>query len=87
MTDREKLVKLIEVGRMCPEDGCPFEEEKCALCRYKEDADCDLSRLADHLVENGVFFLEDLSDLINEYYNAGLRDGFNRAIAVYGIKE
>lgn len=29
----------------------------------------------------------DISDLLNEYYNNGLRDGFNRAKKVYNIKD
>lgn len=54
MTDREKLCELIEDGRMCPVDGNPFEEEKCMSCKYREDRDCDITRLADYLIANGV---------------------------------
>ena len=51
---REKLFELIKEGRSCPEDGCPFEEEKCASCQYLKDPDCDITRLADYLIANGV---------------------------------
>ena len=54
MTQREKLVELIAEGRMCPVDGNPFEEEGCLQCKYIEDKNCDLTRLADYLLENGV---------------------------------
>lgn len=54
MTRKERLCELIEKGRLCPEDGTPFEEEKCAMCKYKADDDCDITRLADYLIENGV---------------------------------
>ena len=32
-------------------------------------------------------FEDDLIDIIMEYYNNGLRDGFNRAKKVYNIKD
>lgn len=54
MTRKERLCELIEKGRLCPEDGNPFEEEKCEMCKYKADVDCDITRLADYLIENGV---------------------------------
>ena len=54
MTQKEKLVELIAEGRMCPVDGNPFEEEGCLQCKYIEDKNCDLTRLADYLLENGV---------------------------------
>lgn len=54
MTQKEKLVELIAEGRMCPVDGNPFEEEGCLQCKYAKDKDCDLTRLADYLLENGV---------------------------------
>lgn len=68
MTDREKLIELIAVGRMCPVDGNPFEEEKCMSCKYLEERDCDITRLADYLIANGVTFAKDTnisSKLIN----------------------
>ena len=54
MTQKEKLVELIAEGRMCPVDGNPFEEEGCLQCKYAKDKDCDLTRLADYLLKNGV---------------------------------
>lgn len=33
-----------------------------------------------------IIFESDIADIINEYYNNGLRDGFRRAEKVYGIK-
>lgn len=56
MTDREKLIELIRVGVACPDDGNPFEEERCASCRYRDNVDCDYLRLADYLIANGVTF-------------------------------
>lgn len=32
-------------------------------------------------------FEDDLIDIINEYYNNGVRDGFNRAKRIYNIKD
>lgn len=32
-------------------------------------------------------FEDDLIDIINEYYNNGVREGFNRAKRVYNIKD
>ena len=54
MGDREKLIELIRDGVPCPDDGNPFEEERCASCRYYADVDCDFLRLADYLLANGV---------------------------------
>lgn len=54
MTDREKLIELIKVGRGCPDDGSPFDEVRCQHCRYADDVDCDITRLADHLISNGI---------------------------------
>lgn len=33
-----------------------------------------------------IIFESDIADIINEYYNNGLRDGFRRAEKVHGIK-
>ena len=33
-----------------------------------------------------IIFESDIADIINEYYNNGLRDGFRRAEKVYDIK-
>lgn len=54
MDDKKKLIDLIKDGRQCPDDGSPFDEERCAQCRYRDDIDCDLIRLADYLIANGV---------------------------------
>lgn len=34
-----------------------------------------------------IIFKSDIADIINEYYNNGLRDGFRRAKKIYGIKD
>lgn len=34
-----------------------------------------------------IIFESDIADIINEYYNNGLRDGFRRAKKIYGIKD
>ena len=62
MTDREKLIELIRDGVACPDDGSPFDEERCASCRYRNDVDCDYLRLADYLLANGVEFATDTND-------------------------
>lgn len=56
-TVKEKLVKLIENGKPCP-DGNPFDEEACLKCRYKNDKHCNMTRLVDYLVQNGVTIQE-----------------------------
>lgn len=53
-TDREKLIELIKNGRACPDALAPFDDEYCKRCKYLDDVDCDLSRLADYLIEHGV---------------------------------
>ena len=58
MNDREKLVELIKHGRSCPDDLAPFADEMCKQCRYAADVDCDISRLADHLLAHGVTIRE-----------------------------
>lgn len=46
------------------------------------------ARLLLWMNEQPEFILEgNIDDLINEYYNNGLRDGFNRAKKVYNIKD
>ena len=52
-TVKEKLAKLIENGKPCP-NGNPFDEEACLKCRYKDDKHCDMTRLVDYLIQNGV---------------------------------
>ena len=59
MTDREKLIWLIRNGRGCPEDANPFDNENCLRCKYFSSVDCDIERLADNLLANGVTFGED----------------------------
>lgn len=56
-TVKEKLAKLIENGKPCP-DGNPFDEEACLKCRYKDDKHCDMTRLVDYLIQNGVTIQE-----------------------------
>lgn len=57
-TLKEKLAKLIENGKPCP-DGNPFDEEACLKCRYKDDKHCDMTRLVDYLIQNGVTIATD----------------------------
>lgn len=54
MSDREKLIELLKDGPSCPYALSPFDDERCNHCRYKDDVYCDISRLADHLLSNGV---------------------------------
>lgn len=56
-TVKEKLAKLIENGKPCP-DGNPFDEEACLKCRYKDDKHCDMTRLVEYLIQNGVTIQE-----------------------------
>jgi hypothetical protein len=60
MTDREKLIELIRDGRACPIDRNPFDDEMCKSCKYLPDVECDITRLADHLLVNGVTFAKDI---------------------------
>lgn len=53
MDVREKLVELIDIGSGCPDGMNPFGDS-CESCRYKESTRCELERLADHLISNGV---------------------------------
>lgn len=57
-TVKEKLAKLIENGKPCP-NGNPFDEEACLKCRYKDDKHCDMTRLVDYLIQNGVTIATD----------------------------
>lgn len=52
MTQKERLKKLIEQGSGCPDGGGPFGD--CTNCKYKDDDACNITRLADYLLENGV---------------------------------
>ena len=61
MTDREKMIELIRDGRACPIDRNPFDDETCKSCKYLPDVDCDITRLADHLLANGVTFAKDMN--------------------------
>lgn len=54
MNDREKLIELLKDGPSCPYALSPFDDERCNHCRYKDDVYCDISRLADHMIANGV---------------------------------
>lgn len=51
---RDKLIELIEAGRGCPDDRAPFLDEHCLVCRYYDEKDCDIARLADYLIAHGV---------------------------------
>ena len=52
MTDREKLIELIERARYCPND---FEEVGiCEKCKWYPDDNCTVARIADTLLANGV---------------------------------
>lgn len=53
MSDREKLMNMIRIGRACPGDRDPFGEH-CEACCYFDAKECDVERLADHLLANGV---------------------------------
>ena len=56
MTDRrQKLIKLIDEGRQCPGNRDPFGEH-CVSCPYYSYRMCELDRLADYLLANGVTF-------------------------------
>ena len=56
---RDKLIELIDAGRGCPDDIAPFLDEACLGCRYRDEKDCDLVRLADYLIDHGVTLAED----------------------------
>ena len=71
MSDREKLIELINEGRrMC-------EDSDCENCTHNEDIFCTRSIIADHLISNGVTVGVDTKPLkqyltqIDEY--AGLK--------------
>lgn len=49
---RDKLIELIDSGRKCLENRGPFDE--CTGCKYITSKACDLERLADYLISNGV---------------------------------
>jgi len=51
--DKALLVKLIKVGSRCLREDYP-ELTKCMECRYLADSQCDITRLVDYLIENGV---------------------------------
>lgn len=51
---KDKLIELIEAGRGCPDDRAPFLDEHCLGCRYYDDKNCDIVRLADYLIAHGV---------------------------------
>lgn len=68
-TVKEKLAKLIENGKPCP-DGNPFDEEACLKCRYKDDKHCDMTRLVDYLIQNGVTLIPEtgIGDMSDGYH-------------------
>lgn len=53
MTDREKLIELLE------KDPCHFEFGSCGTCKYHEIPACYPPRMADHLIAHGVTFAKD----------------------------
>lgn len=54
MTDREKLIELIDEGRQKRGGICYFHED-CSLCKYDADGEnCGDAVIADHLLANGV---------------------------------
>ena len=55
---REKLIELVKNGQACPGGRDPFGEH-CENCPYYESTRCDLERLADYLIANGVTFATD----------------------------
>ena len=50
---RQKLIKLIDEGSPCPNNRDPFGEY-CVSCPYYSYERCELYRLADYLLANGV---------------------------------
>lgn len=53
MTEKEKLMKLLEDGQTFPGERDPFDKD-CDCCRYLESKNCFLEKLADHLIANCV---------------------------------
>ena len=53
--ERKRLVELVRQGIdiPCVTDN-PWDEEACKDCRWKGDADCHASKIADHLLDNGI---------------------------------
>jgi len=49
MTDREKLIELIDEAL---ESGC--RHNSCSNCSYLEEEHCSMAVIADHLIANGV---------------------------------
>lgn len=53
MDVRERLIELINEGQKCPGDRDPFGAS-CEQCPYYSSNRCDIDRLADYLLANGV---------------------------------
>ena len=56
MTERERLIELLEHNRENPFETCPQygTDDYCVGCKYDELDDCSTHRLADYLLANGV---------------------------------
>lgn len=55
---RDKLIELIGAGRGCPDGRAPFFADDCSTCRYCDEKDCDIVRLADYLISHGATFAD-----------------------------
>ena len=53
MTDREKLIKLVEDARYKDSENCK-RHLVCKDCAYGDRASCHAAFIADHLIANGV---------------------------------
>lgn len=61
MTDREKLIELIEKARCCAAEMC--HDQGCVGCSHWNDRPhCRNSFIADHLLANGVTLATDKND-------------------------
>lgn len=54
MTERERLVELIDYILEHPEKTCLQFHSGCSGCKYEELDDCKSDRIADYLIANGV---------------------------------
>ena len=69
MTERERLIELLEHNRENPFETCPQygTDDYCVGCKYDELDDCSTHRLADYLLANGVGVLSYNLHLPKEY--------------------
>ena len=70
MTERERLIELLEHNRENPFETCPQygTDDYCVGCKYDELDDCSTHRLADYLLANGVGVLSYNLHLPKELY-------------------